>query len=185
MKKPLGILIAAFLVVAAFAPLAFAENLKFRGGIGVDPVTGGGARNDVRTVQPGGAPWVIRELKADVKQMTMMTDTRIMVDGTGLLLAGTDNIGTPGGQSVFATLICEITPANPNTTPPTPAVFSFHSTPHGPGKGVALEPDGDFRINDVLDNLPLEDPCKNPVLLIRSNGNQRWFAAGIPSHPGN
>jgi hypothetical protein len=44
--------------------------------------------------------------------------------------------------------------------------------------GVALEPNGDFRINDTLNPAPTE--CASPVLLIRTASNGTWFAAGIP-----
>jgi hypothetical protein len=43
---------------------------------------------------------------------------------------------------------------------------------------VALEPDGDFRIDDMLNSTP-PNPCETPVLLI-VNAAGRWFAAGIP-----
>ena len=43
---------------------------------------------------------------------------------------------------------------------------------------VALAPNGDFEIDDVLTPMP-PDPCTNPVLLIVSAGGN-WFAAGIP-----
>ena len=42
---------------------------------------------------------------------------------------------------------------------------------------VPLEPDGDFRIDDVLSPAP-PSPCDTPVLLI-VNANGAWFAAGI------
>jgi hypothetical protein len=57
--------------------------------------------NVVRGIQPPGQPSVIRGLSAEVK-----VDGRIHVEGPGLLLAGGKAIGTNGGQSVFATLIC-------------------------------------------------------------------------------
>jgi hypothetical protein len=43
--------------------------------------------------------------------------------------------------------------------------------------GVALEPNGDFEIDDVLDSIPTS--CPSPVLLIRAASNGTWFAAGI------
>jgi hypothetical protein len=144
--------------------------VKFRGGIGVIPVANGVGpaataevvtRNIVRGVQPAGQIWVISALRADVK-----VDGRIHVDGRGLLLGGGNAIGFNGNASVFATLICEaVAPFTERSTNPV---------------GVALEPNGDFRINDVLDPAPPAD-CNSPVLLIRVTGaNPGWFAAGIP-----
>jgi len=90
-------------------------------------------------------------------------DGSIKVDGRGLLLAGGTTIGTTANASVFATLICE---------PATPFVERNTDT-----AGVPLEPNGDFRINDILS--PAPNGCTSPVLLIRSAGNRTWFAAGF------
>jgi hypothetical protein len=169
MKKALVLL--PFLV-ALFPLSAVADDtlVRFRGGIGVLPVASGVGqaataevvnRNIVRGVQPAGQIWVISALRADVK-----VDGRIDVDGRGLLLGGGNQIGFNANASVFATLICEAA-----------APFTEHSTN---GAGVALEPNGDFRINDVLVPAPPAD-CASPVLLIRnSEPNPAWFAAGIP-----
>jgi hypothetical protein len=167
MKKAL--VLSAFLV-ALFALSAVADDtLKFRGGIGVLPVASGVGlaataevvnRNIVRGVQPAGQIWVISALTADIK-----SDGRIRVDGRGLLLGGGNAIGFNANASVFATLICEAA-----------APFTERSTN---GAGVALEPNGDFRIDDVLVPAPPAD-CDSPVLLIRnSEPNPAWFAAGI------
>jgi hypothetical protein len=110
--------------------------------------------NDVNNVPPGGRPWVIERLTADVR-----ADGRISVHGRGLVLAGGSNIGTGGGQSVRARLFCGGVP---------------HDTP----TLVPLEADGDFRIEDVLVPNP-PAVCATPVLLIVSGGGS-WFAAGIP-----
>jgi hypothetical protein len=118
--------------------------------------------NVVHGIQPGGEPWVIRALSAEVK-----VDGRIHVEGRGLLLSGGNAIGTNGGQSVFATLICGPLPNGP---------FTVHSTPVA--NAVALAADGDFTIDDILSPAP-SNPCDNPVLLIRNVGGV-WFAAGIP-----
>lgn len=138
--------------------------VQFQGGIGVILVsnvvgtdaTGDATRNTVRGVAPGGQPWVIADLRADVK-----VDGRIGVDGRGLLLAGGNGIGTNGGQSVQARLFCG-------------------TVAHDSGF-VPLEPNGDFRIDDDLMPTP-PDPCETPILLIVANvmGTDRWFAAGIP-----
>jgi len=143
---------------------------RFDGGIGVIPVQNGAGPvnpadgtfpnvklNIVRGVPPGAGPWRIDELKAVV-----YTSGRIRVKGRGLLLASTDSIGTNAGQSVFATLICE-------------AALPF--TQHSTTSTVLLDPNGDFRIDDVL--TPTPGDCASPVLLIRNKGGV-WFAAGIP-----
>ena len=173
MKK---ILVLLPFLVALFARSAVADDtlVKFRGGIGDIPVSNvaGTAnpdgtfpnvtRNIVRGVQPAGQIWVISALKADVK-----VDGRIHVTGRGLLLGGGNAIGLTANASVFATLICEAA-----------APFTEHSTN---GAGVALELNGDFRIDDVLVPAPPSD-CDSPVLLIRNaEPNPAWFAAGIPT----
>jgi hypothetical protein len=170
-------LLAALLLAAAVQPAQADDRfLRFQGGIGVHPLSNGVAvpptlataavvenvtRNIVRGVQPPGQPWVISDLRADIRM-----DGRIRVVGRGLLLAGGNNVGLNGGASVFATLICEAV-----------APFTERNTDLG---GVALEPDGDFRINDMLSPWP-PDACDSPVLLIRTTGGSKgWFAAGIP-----
>jgi hypothetical protein len=116
------------------------------------------SRNIVRGVNPPGQIWVIAGLKASVE-----FDGRINVRGSGLLLGGGNGIGGNAGQSVHATLICSAA-----------APFTQFSTP---AAGVALEANGDFRIDDVLDATPPAD-CASPVLLIRNTGGA-WFASGI------
>lgn len=164
-------ILAAAVLLAAATPLAALADeaiAKFKGGIGVIPVSAAPGpaatsetvnRNIVRGVQPPGQPWVIADLAA-----AMTSDGRISVAGKGLLLAGGNGVGTNGNAKVFATLICE---AN--------APFVEHSTN---AAGVALEPNGDFRIEDQL--TPVAAECASPVLLIRNAANQGWFAAGIP-----
>jgi hypothetical protein len=157
------------LVLLTSSALADSTLAKFKGGIGVIPVSSGQGtaatatvvnRNIVRGVQPAGQIWVIRDLDATVE-----SDGRISVKGRGLLLGGGNGIGTNAGASVFATLLCAIT----TTT------FSAHSTT---GTGVPLAANGDFEIDDLLAPAPRE--CNNPVLLIRNAANLAWFAAGIP-----
>ena len=129
--------------------------VRFDGGIGETPVSTVATANTVKGVAPGGQPWVISRLVADVR-----TDGRISVDGRGLLLAGGNGIGTNGGQSVRAQLFCGA--ATFVTADPVP-----------------LEPNGDFRIDAVLSPAPTE-PCDTPTLLILNGAGTRWFAAGIP-----
>jgi hypothetical protein len=142
---------------------------RFEGGIGVIPVQNGAGPanadttlpnvrlNVVRGVNPGAGPWRIADLRADVD-----VTGHIRVRGRGLLLASTDSIGQNANQKVFATLICEAK-----------APFVQHST----ASTVPLEPNGDFRIDDMLTTVPTE--CPSPVLLIR-NAVGVWFAAGVP-----
>jgi hypothetical protein len=118
MKKALAY--TMFLGVVFLQPAA-ANELKFKGGIGVIPVSSGVAvsptpataqivesvnRNIVRGVQPAGQIWRIDKLNA-----TVSADGRIHVDGKGLVLGGGNNAGRApsgtGALSVFATLICE------------------------------------------------------------------------------
>ena len=161
------------LALAAFTPLSvWADDslVRFEGGVGVHPVSNVSGtvnadgsfpnvtRNIVRNVNPAGQIWIIADLRAKVK-----ADGSIKVDGRGLLLAGGNAIGTNANASVFATLICEA--AAPFVERNTDAV------------GVALEPNGNFRIDGVLS--PAPHGCASPVLLIRSAANQTWFAAGL------
>jgi hypothetical protein len=147
----------------AAAQLDSDQNLKFKGAIGVIPVTGVAANgtvnlNVVRGVNPG-APWRIADLNARITP-----DGHIKVVGRGLLLATGNGIGTNAGQSVHASLFCG--PAATATEQDTNLA------------GVALDPDGDFIIDDYLS--PVQPtPCTTPVLLIRNVGGV-WFAAGIP-----
>jgi hypothetical protein len=151
-------LFALFLGVIVPGAALADELVKFEGGIGVVPARVGGVANTVRGINPGGQPWVIADLSAEIQ-----IDGRISVEGRGVLLGGGDNIGTNGGQSVGATLFC----ANDGNVQ--------HQSP-----AVPLDANGDFRIDGALSPAP-PNPCENPVLLIRGTaGNGNWFAAGIP-----
>jgi len=162
---------ASALLLSAVASAA-AQNegttLRFKGGIGVIPVSSGVGlaptaevvnRNIVRGVQPAGQPWVIDDLDAKVR-----ADGRITVEGKGLILAGGNNAGRSAGLSVFATLICQdVAPFTESSTTLT---------------GVQLSPTGDFKIDDTLAPLP-PAICASPMLLIRNAANAAWFAVGI------
>jgi hypothetical protein len=152
-KNTLAFLLSAA-VALPFSAIAESSLARFEGGIGVIPVRAGGAPNTVNGVNPGGQPWVIERLTAEIK-----ADGRISVAGRGLLLGGGNGIGTNGGQSVRARLFCG-------------GVATADSAL------VALEADGDFRIDGMVEGtLPAQ--CATPVLLIVSSGGN-WFAAGIP-----
>jgi len=155
MKRVLLVSLPLLLIVGLLVlPVTADERLvRFDGGIGSQPLRSGPAPNVVNGVNPGGVPWVIANLKADVR-----VDGGIRVDGRGLLLGGTNNIGRNGGQSVRARLFCG---------------GVAHDT-----AVVALDEAGDFRIDDVLVPAP-PNPCGSAVLLIVSAGGN-WFAAGIP-----
>jgi hypothetical protein len=171
MKKNCFVRTFVFLIVGFFASAVFADDdtlAKFKGGIGVIPVSSGVGtaataevvnRNTVRGVQPAGQIWVIADLKAEVK-----VNGDINVEGRGLILGGGNSIGRATGQSVFATLICEAA-----------APFTERSTTL---TGVELAPNGDFKIDDVITPLPTGG-CASPMLLIRTAGSGNWFAAGI------
>jgi hypothetical protein len=166
MKK--AVLILSVLGMVAHVSARERDSLaRFEGGIGVIPASNGAGPvnadgtfpnvklNIVRGVLPGAGPWRIADLRADVD-----TTGHVRVRGSGLLLAGGNAIGQTGNQSVFATLICEAA-----------APFVEHNT-----VAVPLEPNGDFRIDDVLN--PAPSSCASPVLLIRNTGGV-WFAAAI------
>src|SRR5207245_7546648 len=101
-----GLLVLLIVALVQLPAVADDSLVKFEGGIGVIPVSSAAGlqnangtfpdvnRNDVRGVGPGGQPWVISRLQADVT-----LDGRISVDGRGLLLAGGNGIGTNGGPS--------------------------------------------------------------------------------------
>jgi hypothetical protein len=160
--------------LVALAPLAATADdllVRFNGGIGVDPVSGIASNvpvlNVVRGVPPGGFPWVIKRLRADV-----LVDGQIHVDGRGLLLAGGNVLGTNGGQKVVAILFCGA---------PGPAGTVGNATAHSTDPdAVPLDVNGDFRIDDLL-TPPPPAPCDSPALLIATPGTHHWFAAGIPT----
>jgi hypothetical protein len=166
--------LAYVLFLGVVYPLSAAAEdtlARFKGGIGVIPVSSGVApvasqltsevvnRNFVRGVQPAGQIWVIDKLDANVE-----ANGHITVDGKGLILGGGNSAGRATGQSVFATLICAA--AAPFTQ------FSTTLT------GVPLADNGDFKIDDMLSPAP-PFTCASPMLLIRTSGSGNWFAVGI------
>jgi hypothetical protein len=164
-------LLVLVVAVAAAGARGRDELVRFDGGIGVIPVSSGAGTpntdgtlasvrlNVVRGISPGGAPWRIADLKADIDIYG-----RVKVRGRGLLLAAGNSIGQTANQRVFVTLICEAA---------APFVERSSAT-----AGILLEPNGDFRIDDQLTPAPAD--CQSPVLLVRSSGNGAWFAAAVP-----
>jgi hypothetical protein len=156
--RKIGMLFAAVFVLGTMAQSALAQNLvAFSGGIG--DITTGSTATSVENVPAAGQIWVIRDLQAQVRVGGL-----IQVVGQGLLLGSGNGVGSNAGASVFATLFC----SNDNDTP--------HSTN---AAGVALQVNGDFRIQDSLSPAP-PNTCTSPILLIRDTANESWFAAGIP-----
>ena len=170
MLKKLSAWVLLFGVVTPLLAAADDSLVKFKGGIGVHPVSNiagdavviNGAttfpnvtRNVVRGVNPAGQIWVIADLRADVKADGLGS---IKVRGKGLLLAGGNGIGGNANASVFATLICQVTAADGTVS------FALHSTDNddvAPGiQGVALEANGDFRIDDTLDSVRPNAPAR-------------------------
>ena len=171
MKKVLaiGLVFVSVIPFAAFGNGRRESSLvRFRGAIGVDPISNvvvNGTTttvnaNVVRGVSPAGQIWRIADLDANIRE-----DGRIRLRGQGLLLGGGNGIGTNGNQSVFATLFCGA--ASGATASSTNLA------------GVAIDSDGDFTIDDVLSPVP-PSSCETPVLLIQTTaGSHPWFAAGI------
>jgi hypothetical protein len=173
-------LASALLLAIMFPISATADSLaRFDGGIGAIPAARGGpappypASNNMALgfIPPSLYPWVIKDLRADVK-----TDGRITVVGRGLLNGGGPNIGTSRGAnaplplSVFASLFCKL------------------GGTYGPGSdfnspSAVLDDEGDFKIDGFLTPVP-PTPCDSPVLLIRNAESApplyQWHAAGIP-----
>ena len=100
------------------------------------------------TVSPGGAPWVVDESLARVRE-----DGRVRVRVEGLVIPG---VGTGAVTTITATVVCNGM-----------AVATTESAP--------LDTDGDARIDDTV---WLPDYCHMPAVLVNPNGNPaRYIAA--------
>ena len=125
MKSRLGFALFLFVSLVPLTSAGYDDRndtlVRFKGGIGVDPisnvtVTGAtttASPNTVRGVPPPGQIWRIADLTARVS-----VDGRIRVFGRGLLLGGGNGIGTNGGR-VFSLLSSAGPP--PALLPPAPA----------------------------------------------------------------
>lgn len=185
-------IVAAGTAIAGGAPKARNTLFNFDGAIGVQPLRAGGTVNAVAGVNAAGAPWGMTSFRAIIRNTG---DIRAV--GTGVLLWGTDNIGTRGGpRQVILSLFCRNAPVPPavaGTVQTTP----FNSQP------VDLDEDGDFEVRGTLADAtgaapPLncgDDVDNRPVLLVRAvtpanptTGTPAtpgaWFAAGViaPKH---
>jgi len=95
LDQKLSIIALTLGIGCSFAATGDDSLVKFKGGIGVIPVSAAAgvanadgtsssvSRNVVRGINPPGQIWVIADLRADVS-----VDGHIRVDGNGLLLAG-------------------------------------------------------------------------------------------------
>ncbi|MBA4178368.1 MAG: hypothetical protein C0505_17690 [Leptothrix sp. (in: Bacteria)] len=170
--RPLFALAAALAATAAVAGPDRVPALKFKGAIGVDPITAAGAAdasNVVRGVSPGGRAWVIRKLDAGV-----YADATVSVRGKGLLFSSGDVIATRGPVTrVAATLACG--PADATATKYTTAPSELDAAGDFSTRGPLL---------DGANTAVLPAVCENPQLLIRGANPTTgavggWFAAGI------
>jgi hypothetical protein len=163
---------------------------NFNGVVGVQPFRSQGGTpvlNTVAGVPPGGAPWGMTKFEATIK-----TNGDVKARGRGVVLWGTDNIGTRAGpRQVVVSLFCRgPIPAGGASGPVLQNAFT--SAP------VDLNPDGDFEVRGTLTDATGATPpldCGNngdnrPVLLVRAvtpaNPNTgtpaipgAWFGAGI------
>jgi hypothetical protein len=182
-------MVGCFATTPAFATPT-ATLFEFDGAIGSQPfraTAGAPVSNTVAGVSPGGAPWPIKSLTAIVSP-----DGTIRAKVRGVLLGGTDNIGTRGGaRQMVLSLFCR-------NAPVAPAVAGTLQTVSYDSTFVALDENGDFQITSRLTNASGQTPPANcgdkidnrPVLLVRTvtpaNATTNtpaapgaWFAAGI------
>ncbi|MDM0020885.1 hypothetical protein [Variovorax saccharolyticus] len=189
--SPLAAIAVVIAGTFAATPAGAEALFKFDGGIGSQPLRAGPGgtvvSNSVAGVAPGGAPWPIEALKAEIGH-----DGRIRASVKGVLLGGTDNIGTRGGpRQMVISLFCRNTPA------PGAVAGTLQTDPYN-SEFVALDPNGDFKLDSTLTNASGATPqagCgdtidNRPVLLVRTvapanpatgapAAPSAWFAAGI------
>lgn len=158
----------------------------FDGAIMDIPVRAGAAGapagpNTVAGVTPGGAPWGMTSFSAIIKNTG-----EVRARGTGVLLLGTDNLGSRGGpRQVVLSLFCRNAPVAPAVTGTLNTANPFNSAP------VTLDEDGDFSVRGTFADAsgaapPLDcgDNLDNrPVLLVR-NWNPANATTGAPAAPG-
>jgi hypothetical protein len=179
-----GLLTAGAAVASGFN---FGVLFSFDDATGVQPfITAAGApvANTVAGVAPGGAPWLIRSFDAVIKR-----NGDIRARGQGVLLAGTNNIGSRAGpRQMVLSLFCRNAPVPPAIT------GALITTPFN-SEFVDLDADGDFEVRGKLTDATGATPPLNcgdtvdnrPVLLIRTvsstpttpPGPGAWFAAGL------
>ena len=164
MKRTATLLLTLVVVIGILAQPVLADDAvaRYRGAVGVIPT--GSANTTVRGVVAAGQIWVIRDFSAVV-----LSNSRVIAVGRGLLLGSGNGVGTNAGASVIATVICTNEAGN---------------VQHNTSPGVPLATDGDFVINATV-SPALPSTCTTPVLLIRNAGNAAngpggWFAAGLP-----
>jgi len=107
MFQRLSIVALTFGIGCSFAAAGDDSLLRFKGGIGVIPVSSAAGvanaygtsssvnLNVVRGINPPGQIWVIADLRADIS-----VDGHIRVNGKGLLLAGGNAVGGTGPECV-------------------------------------------------------------------------------------
>lgn len=179
---PIAMAMACMLIAT---PAAAEAMLKFDGGIGSQPLRAGAGgtvvSNTVAGVAPGGAPWPITSLKAEIGY-----DGRIRATVKGVLLGGTDNIGTRGGpRQMVLSLFCRNAPAAGA------AAGTLQTVPYN-SEFVDLDPNGNFKVDSTITNASGATPqpdCgdtvdNRPVLLVRTVAPANP-AAGTPATPGS
>jgi hypothetical protein len=147
-----GATAVAFLMLSIAAP-AKADSVRWRTIVGIIQ-----AGNLVGGIQGGGQPWTTLGGRARVD----LGSGRLDFDVQGLVLAGSDAIGTPGAVNmVKGTLVCF------GTTPP-----QTFNTPL-----VPLSPQGDADFSGPIGPIPTTCTPTNVAFLVRIAAD-RWIANG-------